>query len=269
MDAKAITVALSGHWRGRYGLCRCPSHNDRTPSLKIRDNPRRLDGVDVCCFAGCGWEDVKAALVGLRLLDSFKPGVPAPRPISTPAPAEDDAMRLQRVKHIWRTSVPLVKTLGEKYFAEVRGLDLSRLGDLSHALRYHPDLRAVIAGMSDPLTGAGVGIHRTFLNADGTKLERKMLGHAGAIRISPDEDVTEGLGITEGVEDALAVLISGWAPVWASSSAGAIERFPLLAGIESLTIFADDDPPGLKAAHICADRWTAAGREARIFLLKD
>lgn len=39
---------------------------------------------------------------------------------------------------------------------------------------------------------------------------------------------------------------------------------PVLAGIESLTIFADDDVPGMKAARVCAERWTSAGREARI-----
>ncbi len=84
--------------------------------------------------------------------------------------------------------------------------------------------------MTDPLTGEPTGVHRTFHPKDATKIERKMLGRQGVIRLSPDEEVTLGLGITEGIEDGLAVLLSGWAPVWASSSAGAIERFPVLGG---------------------------------------
>ncbi len=62
---------------------------------------------------------------------------------------------------------------------------------------------------------------------------------------------------------AWAVLLSGWHPVWATTSAGAIERFQVLAAIESLTIFADADAAGMKAAKFCATHWTDAVREAR------
>jgi putative DNA primase/helicase len=51
-------------------------------------------------------------------------------------------------------------------------------------------------------------------------------------------------------------------------SAGNIAAFPVLTGIESLTILADHDRPdqhgrraGQKAAAECAQRWDAAGRE--------
>jgi hypothetical protein len=88
------------------------------------------------------------------------------------------------------------------------------------------------------ITAEPRGVHRTFVNADA--ISRMMLGRQGAVRLSPDEDVTFGLGITEGVEDALAVLLAaGAVPVWAVASAGGISRFPILHGIEALTIFAD------------------------------
>ena len=115
--------------------------------------------------------------------------------------------------------------------------------------------------MTDPVSGEPIGVHRTFLNDDGTKRERKMLGRAGVVRLSPDEDVTLGLGITEGIEDGLAILASGWSPIWAALSCGGIERFPVLSGIEALTIFHDRDEAGIRAAEICAERWTAAGKE--------
>ena len=87
--------------------------------------------------------------------------------------------------------------------------------------------------------------------------------------MSIDFHVHDGLGIAEGVEDALAVLSSGWALVWAATSCGAIERFPVLSGIEYLTIFPDNDDAGMKAAHACAERWIAAGQEARISTLRN
>ena len=107
-------------------------------------------------------------------------------------------------------------------------------------------------------------MHRTFLNPDGRKADRKMLDRHGVIRLSLDDAVTTSLAITEGIEDALAVLLSGWSPVWAATSSGAIAKFLVLGGIESLTIFADADDVGLCAAEQCRDRWRQAGCEAVI-----
>jgi phage/plasmid primase-like uncharacterized protein len=44
--------------------------------------------------------------------------------------------------------------------------------------------------------------------------------------------------------------------------------FPVLGGIECLTIFADNDKSGtgLAAAEECAERWHRAGREALIHI---
>src|SRR5262245_62488642 len=118
--------------------------------------------------------------------------------------------------------------------------------------------------MTDPISAAPLGIHRTFLGPDGAKLERKMLGPRGVVRLSPDVDVTAGLGVTEGIEDAIAVMLSAWRPVWAATSADAISKVPVLAGVQALTIFADADAAGLGAAETCRNRWSAARREVVI-----
>ena len=96
-----------------------------------------------------------------------------------------------------------------------------------------------------------------------------MLGKAGVIRLSPDDEVTQGLGICEGIEDGLGVLLAGFAPVWAATSCWAIAQFPVVSGIECLTIFHDDDDPGIAAAHQCARRWAVAKREVRLSNPKD
>jgi hypothetical protein len=60
--ARTITEALGGRWCGSYGIVRCPAHDDREPSLKIKDDARNSDGIDVHCFSGCSWQDVKVEL---------------------------------------------------------------------------------------------------------------------------------------------------------------------------------------------------------------
>ena len=49
-----------------------------------------------------------------------------------------------------------------------------------------------------------------------------MLGKQGVVRLSSDEDVLEGLAICEGIEDGLAILVSGWGPVWAATNPEAL-----------------------------------------------
>ena len=88
------------------------------------------------------------------------------------------------------------------------------------------------------------------------------------IRLWPDEEVTQGLVLGEGVETVLAaattIVHRGTllGPAWAAGSAGNLESFPVLRGIESLTILTDNDVSGRgqQAAHRCGRRWREAGR---------
>jgi hypothetical protein len=191
-------------------------------------------------------------------------------------PALDDRRRRELAVAIWRESVDPAGTIVELYLAS-RGLKLPA----SQVLRFHPlcpsgkdRLPAMVAIMTHPVTGEPTGgIHRTFLAADGsgkapTDRPKAMLGPAGVIRLSADEDVTYGLGIAEGIETALSVLQRGWAPVWACGSTGPMSKLPVLPGIDALTIFADADKNGAgqKAANACAERWRAAGRETQIIV---
>jgi hypothetical protein len=200
MDARAITIALGGRWCGRYGLAPCPAHDDRDPSLKVKDDQRKSDGIDLHCFAGCEWLDVKSALrqQGLIAANGERRAPPLPKPV--PNADDDTKRRTEYALSLWRSSSPLPGTLGERYFIEHRKLNVRTL-DLHHCLRWSETARTVIALMRHPMTDTPCGIHRTFLNEDGTKRERKMLGRQGVVRLTPDEDVTLGIGITEGVED--------------------------------------------------------------------
>jgi putative DNA primase/helicase len=192
---------------------------------------------------------------------------PAPRP-SAPTVAASRPMALR----LWQEAKAPEGSPVETYLRG-RGLIL----EAGAPIRFHPscprgDERhpAMVALMTDAATGEPCGLHRTYLLPDGSDRLRDakgkaMLGNAGIIRLTPDEDITAGLGLAEGIETALAVMQGfGWRPVWAATSAGAMARFPILPGIEALTVFADADGAGLDAAQACIARWGDAGREAQL-----
>ncbi len=132
---------------------------------------------------------------------------------------------------------------------------------------------AMVARITDAITGKPLSLHFTFLMPDGSskapvdrqkvllKRHRKV---GGVIRLIDDAEVSLGLGIAEGIETSLAVMSTGWRPICAAVDAGNIASFPVLPGIECLTVFADHDKAGLAAARRCVDRWREAGREARV-----
>ncbi|OXJ36017.1 hypothetical protein CFB82_12320 [Burkholderia sp. HI2714] len=143
-------------------------------------------------------------------------------------------------------------------------------------LRWHPSLKhpadyagpALVGLVTHAVTREPMTLHKTWIRTDGRKAEvdppRLLLGGhrkaGGVIRLWPDEAVTCGLGIAEGIETALS-LAHGYAPVWACIDAGNLQALPVLAEIESLIIAVDDDPAGKTAAAACAQRWSDAGRE--------
>jgi phage/plasmid primase-like uncharacterized protein len=144
---------------------------------------------------------------------------------------------------------------------------------------WHPALRhrtghvgpAIVAIVTDIITGERINLHRTWLKPDGSgkaEVERPRLllkGHrayGGVIRLFPDEEITTGLALAEGLETALTAA-HGFTPVWAAIDAGNLAAFPVLPGIEGLTVIADRDEAGLKAAGECARRWLSARVEVR------
>jgi putative DNA primase/helicase len=75
----------------------------------------------------------------------------------------------------------------------------------------------------------------------------------GALRLTR---VYPHLGLAEGVETALAVMRDFRLPCWAAANAGMLEKFTPPAGVEAVTVFADNDASftGQRAAFALAHR---------------
>jgi hypothetical protein len=286
MNAAELVKRLGGRMHGHYGLARCPAHEDRSPSLSISDGA--AGRILVKCHAGCNGHRVIDAL---RRQGSWPDAANNP-PALTEAErdrqhqqeAERESQRLRRddfIEHLWRQTwadaKPAPGSPIERWL-EHRGIDGAKLDLDRLPLRWTPRcpraekfMPAMVALMTDPVTGAPCGVHRTYLLPDGSgkapvEPVRQFLGKAGVIRLSPDDEIEMCLGICEGIETGLAIMAAGWRPVWACGSLNALRSFPVLAGIEPLTIFADPKTHEAAGARACAARWAAAGREANVYL---
>lgn len=178
-------------------------------------------------------------------------------------------------REMWGASQLLRGTIGEQCLL-ARGCALP---PADSDLRFHPDLRhfpsgysgpALLGVVTDAVTREPMGVHRTWITASGkadVTPARMNLGakQGGVIRLWPDECVTRGLAIAEGIETALSVA-HDYKPVWCVIDAGNMAALPVLPGIETLVIGADHDPAGLNAAHACAERWGAAGVDVRVIV---
>lgn len=222
----------------------------------------------------CGWSGGMRGVTRLPTVET------RPR-----AGSDRNAKRLRR---LWRESEPLdlYQHFTAALYLKNRGLDV--VTDLPRDLRYHPRLTywkpagdrpmpageypAILAAVRAP-DGEPVGIHRSYLRADGTgkadvASPRKLCPPArpnglrgAAIRLYPPGPE---LALAEGIETALAVRQATGRPTWSCVSAHGLATVGLPAEAEDVLIAADHDPAGIQAAHDLARRLTREGRIARV-----
>lgn len=270
MNAEGLARALGGRRSGRTWLACCPAHDDREPSLAVRDGD---DGrVLVHCHAGCEQKYVIDVLRGLGLWGQGEPSS-APRPRqsrSRPAHDPDAACRTEAAMRIWDAGHDPRGTLVATYLTS-RGLDLPPAG----RLRFHTTLAhttgsrwpAMVALVTDA-ADAPTGVHHTFLARDGSgkapiSPARTSLGpiRGGAVRLAP---TAKKIVIGEGIETVLSVMQKTGTPGWAALSAPGLKTLVLPRLVEEVVILADADRAGEAAAREAAARWTRDGRSVRI-----
>jgi phage/plasmid primase-like uncharacterized protein len=190
------------------------------------------------------------------------------------------AARTREALAIWAAACVPQGTPAWTYLAR-RGIELDALPSrIAEALRFVPDCpwedarrMCLVALWTDAISGAPRAIHRRAITPDGTNLGHwRALGATigCVIRLWPDDEVSQGLVLGEGVETVLAAATgithrgTLLQPAWAAGDAGHLANFPTLSGVESITLLVDNDESGTgqRDARICGERWRAAGREA-------
>jgi hypothetical protein len=255
---------------GAAWKARCPAHDDRDPSLSIRDADNGK--VLVRCYAGCEQEQVIAALRAHGLWNKNRPRSFAARP--APQRNGDDrsseADRSEAALRIWRSAKPANGTLVSVYLAS-RHLRLPPPTALRFAWLKHPSggmWPAMVALVTKGEDGTPLAIHRTFLRRDGkgkapVEPAKMMFGpcRGGAVRLGGP---THLLMVGEGIETTLAAMQATGHPAWAALSTSGLRSLVLPNDVRHLIVLADGDDPGESAARDCALRWKRQGRRVRI-----
>lgn len=244
--AASIVKSLGSEWKPSGVMCRCPAHEDHSPSLSVRVGER---GILFKCFAGCSTLEVIRALRGDRQrIPSSEGGCTMP-----------DGRERQlngRIRGLWKeasavTDTPAALYLAQRGFAgphpSLRYHDRVPYGR-GETVRYRPALLAAV----ECDTGI-IALERLFLDprtglpvAD-LDPPKRLLGRplGGAVRFGAATDV---LGLAEGWETAWSAHLLLGIPVWAALGA---DRLPLITvpeRVKHLILLPDDDPPGRRGA---------------------
>lgn len=251
-----------GEIHGSYALLPGPGHSRRDRSLSVIMG---RDGRPVFhSFAGDDYHAVRDYL-GIEAKAGERPFDPSlQRKIERARRIEREALEAERLtfcETVWRETTPAPGTVVEVYLRS-RGIGCK----VPPVIRFHPaapldyqgKIRApaMVAIVQDK-TGAACGLHVTAVKPDGSGKAgpnaRRMFGpvKGGAVRLAP---YAGQLAVAEGIETALSFSALTGAATWACMSTAGLTAFEIPADVDQLTIAADGDDAGLKAAADLGDR---------------
>jgi DNA polymerase family A/Toprim domain/CHC2 zinc finger len=255
----------------------CPFHADATPSCQLYADHYH-------CFA-CGahgdrmhWLTQVEELTREEAIALIEDWHDEPQ-LQLRLALDDKAEKTAGALELWHKAGPIAGTLAERYLAETRTIDVSKLPtNIGDSLRFlgrcpfGPKQKrpCLLALMRDPKTDAPLGIHRIGLklvNGEVHRLDRMALGHMGVVKLWPAGD---RLVVGEGIETTLAAATripyqgAALTPAWSAVTEAGLEHLPVLSDVRQLIVLADHDRNGVgqKAAARCVQRWQAAGRTA-------
>lgn len=246
-DLINLVGALGGTWHGRTAMCLCPVHDDKTPSLALRQGDR---AILVTCFAGCDRADVLRELARVPLVAQY-------RYEDRPSAGAGNADRL------WNEALPVDETLAARYLA------LRHLLPVPCDVRFHPRcpyrprpwtlfLPALLVAVREgPRLTA---IQRIFLDARTASYRMKLMLGRPARGAWQGEGASQGtLALAEGFETARAFTILNEIPCWATLGARRFDQIQLPSSIERLILAIDNDAEGRRGAIKAEEHYARPG----------
>lgn len=246
-----LVGTLRGTWHGNRAMCRCPAHDDNSPSLSLRQGDR---GILVTCFAGCDTADVLRELRKIEISGHFS------------APPDRPWMSTANVERLWSEALPVRGTLGERYLA------LRFLLPVPRDVRFHP--RCPRGRRPDTVFKPAlliavregqrlVSLQRIFLDPETARYTEKATIGALGDGAWRGGEFGRTLGLAEGFETARAWSRIHKLPCWATLGS---RRFGLVAIPECVTelvLAADNDLAGRRAVARAAKAYAREGRVIR------
>lgn len=286
------TEAAKGKWRGvllelgmpsqflnnKHGPCPMCGGKDR-----FRWDNKMGSGSFICsnCGAGDGMQLAKLFTgEGFKELANKIDGIVNNikyDPKSTVSTGVSDENRRVMLRQVYSSSVQMQKgDLADKYLVS-RGIHENVY---PKSLRYSPSLKdgeggvrpCMVAVVSDA-AGTPVSLHRTYLGGNGKadmQSPRKMmpgtLPEGSCIRLT--DDVHSHIGVAEGIETAMSASQRFQMPVWAVVNAVMMEKWIAPEGVESVTVFGDNDKSfhGQKSAYALAHSLAMKGFNVEVCL---
>lgn len=274
----------------------CPVHGGTDGFRLFNDYAKTGGGVCNSCgprprgFSMLAWvkgyqyhEAVEAVAKWLGENGEDTPQLKERAPVPPPKPLVDPAKAYASIRKVWTASLPLEASAAERYLRQ-RGIWPE---NIPKTLRAHPGLNyfdaktktdhGVFPCLLAPIKDKDnriVSVHRTFLTETGDKAPvpspKKVMSQCAeirgaAIKLYAPEEV---LGLTEGIETALAVYAITRMPVWSCVSAALMELVDIPASVKHVIIWADLDRSnrGIQAAEKLADRLEKEGKTVEIYL---
>jgi hypothetical protein len=265
-----ILVTIAGN---KAGLWHDFYDGDGGDLIALIQRERNCDFRRACEFA--------SDLIGGR----YDTEAPRPRPerATTASTSSTSSWISNKALELFREAHPIDGTLGERYLVETRRIRFDELPVLTGVIRFHPEcvfgddrVPCILALFRHIVSNAPTAVQRIALSASASKIGSKTLGpmRGSVIKIFADETVERALVIGEGLETCLSAATIAYRgtllrPIWATGGTGNMKNFPVLSGVDTLTIIVDHDQrdprtgryPGQDAARECAQHWQAAGCE--------
>lgn len=265
--------------QNKHGPCPICAGKDR-----YRFDDKEGRGTFICshCGSGDGFRLLQQVL-GMSFSQAAKEvdRIVGTVPAGSIAPQRTEASKIQALTKVWIGSRPVER--GDPVWLYLN----RRVGieTVPADIRLHPGLRytdedgadlgrfpVMIARIRYP-DGAGASIHRTYLTNDGMKApvpqpKKIMAGRAlnsGCVRLG---EATPTLGISEGIETALAASLQLGVPVWAATNAVLLEAWIPPPGVERVLIASDNDASftGQSAAYGLARRLVQKGLDVEVHI---